>query len=482
MTREDDLVTRLRAENAQLDEQLKVLVRTEQRLFGSQRALDRELLHVRALADLAVASTPHDTIDVVVRRAMALLASLFRVDRVVVVARDASADEVEVWLGEGAPARVVAPDALLAWLSEPPGRVVWPTSGAPSERLSALFALVEGLGEHATPDPTASLAALVAPGDEGAVGLFAWRSTHMRSLFLAESLSPAHELYLQLVADYLRRAVGSARLAAALERRRRELAEANERLTASLASLREAQEALLVAHKMEAVGRLAGAVAHDFNNMLAVMLGAATIALRQVAPGDPIRTELETIRDSAQRSVGLTRQLLAVARKQAATPKLVELAAALGDRHNLVARLLGDAVELSIAPPSGPSPVEVDPTQLDQILSNLAVNARDAGARRVTVRTCARRFADSEALRATGARPGDYVELAFSDDGCGMDAPTLGRAFEPFFTTKAEGRGTGLGLATVYGIVKQGGGFLDVESAPGVGTTFRVYLPRASRP
>ncbi len=477
-------LARLRAQNAMLDDQLKVLVRTEQRLFGSQRALDRELLRARALADLALASSPQDTLDGVVRRAMALLASLFRVDRVVVVSREGGADDLLVWTGEGAPARAAALPALLGWLAAPQGPAVWPTSGDPPERLRALFSLVEGLGEHAAPDPSASLAALVAPGESDAVGVFAWRTTRMRALFLAESLSPAHDPFLQLVADYLRRAVEGARLAAALERRRRELAEANDRLTASLSSLREAQEALVQAQKMEAVGRLAGGVAHDFNNMLAIILGSASIALRRVGPEGALREELETIREAAQRSADLTRQLLTVARKQASAPRVMDLNAALAARRNLIVRLLGDGVDLAFDVAEVLFSVEVDPTQLDQIVTNLAVNAHDAteGAGRVLVRTANRRFEDTEAMRAAGARPGDYAELAFSDDGCGMDAPTLARAFDPFFTTKPEGKGTGLGLATVYGIVKQGGGFLEVESAPGAGTTFHVYLPRAGAP
>jgi signal transduction histidine kinase len=482
MTDGDRDVARLRAENAMLDDQLKVLVRTEQRLFGSQRALDRELSHARALVDVAVASSPDDTVEVVVRRTVGLVLSLFRVDRVVVVARPPGSRALLAWLEDGAPVEVAATPALVACLEQGCRPLVRPIGAELEPLLAELVTLVEGLGAHATPDRSARLAALVAAAPNEGVALFAWRTTRQRPLFLAESIGDAHAPFLELVADHLRRAVDRARLAEALDRRARELADANERLTASLASLRAAQEALVQAQKMEAVGRLAGGVAHDFNNMLAVILGATSAALRDTPPFDPCRVELETIRDAAQRSVKLTRQLLTVARQHATLPREIALGPALEERRNLLARLLGEDVALVIEVADDVGAIVLDPAQLDQLVTNVAVNARDAGARRFVLVASALRVGAADVDGAASPRPGDYVELAFVDDGCGMDAPTLARAFDPFFTTKPEGKGTGLGLATVYGLVQQAGGSIDVDSTPGTGTTMRVRLPRVPRP
>lgn len=481
MSTRDQELSLLRAQTATLDEQLKVLVRTEQRLFGSQRALDQQLARMRSLANLALASSPHDTMDVVVGRMRTLLTSLFRIDRIVVLESVAGREELRVWSGERTPKRVPADPVLQTWLREPAGVTVRPmTDLAHEERRSALFALAERLGMDTTPDPSGNLAALLAPGEPDALAVFAWRSTHLRSLFLAESLSPRHEPFLLLVADYLRRSVDNVRLTDALERRRRELAEANEHLNKTLTSLQETQEALLRAQKMEAIGRLAGGVAHDFNNMLTIILGSVTLARRHVEPDDPVCRELETIREAGLRSADLTRQLLAFARKQPNAPTELDLNDAVAQRRSLLDRLVGETIALFVEPATDLWPVEADPSQLDQILSNLAVNARDAGATRVVVRTSNEQVGTTEARRAENAKPGDYARLSFTDDGCGMDAATLARAFDPFFTTKADG--SGLGLATVHGIVKQNGGLVEVESSPGEGTTFHIYLPRAKRP
>lgn len=240
------------------------------------------------------------------------------------------------------------------------------------------------------------------------------------------------------------------------------------------------QAQLAQAQKMESVGRLAGGVAHDFNNMLTVILGQTELALDRVGPGQPLFNELQSIRRAAERSAGLTRQLLAFARKQTVAPKVLDLNEVVEGTLKMLRRLIGEDIDLAWLPGGGLWPVKLDPSQVDQILANLCVNARDAigDTGKVTIETDNVTLDDVYCSGHAGFFPGDFVVLAVSDDGCGMDAETLSRLFEPFFTTKEQGKGTGLGLATVYGIVKQNHGFVNVYSEPGRGSTFRVYLPR----
>jgi PAS domain S-box-containing protein len=232
--------------------------------------------------------------------------------------------------------------------------------------------------------------------------------------------------------------------------------------------------------KLEAVGQLAAGVAHDFNNKLAVILGYAHLVLRTLDPGAPARADVEEIQTAALHSANLTRQLLAFARMQPITPKLLDLNEAVAGMAQMLDRLLGDGVELLWNPGPGPCRVRIDPGQVDQVLVNMAVNARDAvsGSGTVTIATAHVELDEDYCASHPGAAPGSYVVLEVGDDGCGMDEETKTRAFEPFFTTKAQGKGTGLGLASVHGIAHQNHGFADVESHLGRGTTIRIYLPQ----
>ncbi len=256
------------------------------------------------------------------------------------------------------------------------------------------------------------------------------------------------------------------------ERRRQE--EARVRLEGQL------QQAL----KMESVGRLAGGIAHDFNNMLGVILGHAALALEQVPPDGPLRGDLEEIQAAAKRSADLTRQLLAFARKQAIQPVVLDLNAKVDGMLRLLQRILGEDIRLDWRPGEGLWPTRADPSQLDQILANLCANARDAiaGVGTLTIETGNVTLDAAACAASPEAAPGDYVRLAVTDTGAGMDRETLSHLFEPFFTTKVMGKGTGLGLATIYGIVKQSEGFIEVRSAPGAGTTFTIHLPRHRGP
>jgi len=234
------------------------------------------------------------------------------------------------------------------------------------------------------------------------------------------------------------------------------------------------------AQKMEAVGRLAGGVAHDFNNMLGVILGHADMLLEQIDTDQPFHTDLTEIRNAGMRSADLTRQLLAFARKQTVAPKVIDLNKTVTGMTTMLKRLIGENIDLAWIPDDKLWSVKIDPSQIDQILANLCVNARDAIADvgKVTIETSNTALDTAYCETHTGFMPGEYVLLAVSDNGCGMDSETLDNAFEPFFTTKKSNKGTGLGLATVYGVVKQNQGFINIYSEPSQGTTIKIYLPR----
>jgi PAS domain S-box-containing protein len=240
------------------------------------------------------------------------------------------------------------------------------------------------------------------------------------------------------------------------------------------------QSQLVQAQKMESVGRLAGGVAHDYNNMLSVILGYTELALDKVDPNDPLHADLQEILTAARRSTDITRQLLAFARKQTVAPKVLDLNKTLEAMLKMLRKLIGEDIDLAWHPRANLWPVKMDPSQVDQILANLCVNARDAiaGVGKVTIETDKTTFDAAYCSDHVGFIPGEFALLAVSDNGRGMDKETLNKLFEPFFTTKGVGRGTGLGLATVYGIVKQNDGFINVYSEPGKGTTFKIYLPR----
>jgi two-component system cell cycle sensor histidine kinase/response regulator CckA len=240
------------------------------------------------------------------------------------------------------------------------------------------------------------------------------------------------------------------------------------------------EDQLRQAQKMESVGRLAGGVAHDFNNMLEVIIGRAELALSRADASSALHENLQEILKAAERSAGFTRQLLAFARKQPMSPQVLDLNAVISGMLSMLRRLVGEHIELKFEPGKGLWPVKMDPSQVDQIMANLALNARDAiaGIGEAVIATSNVVLAEVEATYLSGCLPGEYVLLKVSDNGGGMDGETLEHLFEPFFTTKEVGRGTGLGLATVYGIVKQNGGCIGVTSAPGERTVFKIYLPR----
>jgi len=240
------------------------------------------------------------------------------------------------------------------------------------------------------------------------------------------------------------------------------------------------EEQLRQIQKMESVGNLAGGVAHDFNNMLSIILGNTEMVMEDLDGANPVIANLMEIKKAAERSADLTRQLLAFARKQTISPKVLNINETIEGILKMLGRLIGENIDLTWLPQAGLWPVKVDPSQVDQVLANLCVNARDsiADAGKVTIETDNKIFNEEYCRSHVDFKPGEYVMIAVSDNGLGMDKKTRENIFEPFFTTKDVGEGTGLGLSTVYGIVKQNNGFVNVYSELNEGTTFKIYLPR----
>lgn len=270
--------------------------------------------------------------------------------------------------------------------------------------------------------------------------------------------------------DYLMKS-NLKRLVPAVQRELREVEERRERKRLE----RQVQQL----QKFEAIGRLAGGIAHDFNNAIGAIMGWADLALQEAQPGTRLQERLQKICAQAQRTAGLTSQLLAFARQQVLQPRRIDLNGLIEEGTSLLRKVIGADVEVRLIPAPNLRVTVADPVQIDQVLMNLCLNARDAMPKggRLIIETQNADLDEEYCRLHTYVQPGNYVLLSVSDTGTGMDAATIERIFEPFFTTKEVGKGTGLGLATVFGIVKQHGGFINVYSEPGKGTTFRVYLP-----
>jgi len=243
---------------------------------------------------------------------------------------------------------------------------------------------------------------------------------------------------------------------------------------------RELEQQLVLSQRLEAVGKLSGGIAHDFNNLLGVIIGYSEALQQSIGPENPLREAIDEIQKAGQRAATLTQQLLAFSRKQVLEPKILDLNSIVEDMRKMLRRLIGEDIELNFNMPADLGRVKADRGQLEQVILNLAVNARDAMPHggELKIETANAQLGEKDVLRYRYVIPGRYIVLTVGDTGTGMDAKTKSHIFEPFFTTKEKGKGTGLGLATVYGVVKQSGGYIWLESEPGKGTTFRIFLPR----
>lgn len=272
-----------------------------------------------------------------------------------------------------------------------------------------------------------------------------------------------------------------ARLVPAIERELRE-AETRSARKAAEAALRQSEEQLRQAQKLEAVGRLAAGVAHDFNNILTAITGHSELLMRAMGTDDARRKHGEQIEKAAYMAAALTRQLLTFSRKQVIEPRTLNLNEIILNIQKMLSRLVGENIELHTKADPNTGAIKADPNQIEQVIMNLAVNARDAmpGCGKLSISTGNILLDEIQAKKFPELQPGNYVTLAITDTGTGMTDEVKAHLFEPFFTTKAPGKGTGLGLATCFGIVKQNDGHIDVESEPGKGTTFTIYLPQVS--
>ncbi len=467
-----------------LTEQIKLLVKTEQRLYRSQNELDRQLRRIEALSEFAIAGTAMDAPQQVIRRALDLLASQFRLNCLGAVLVDPVRNVLEgltcePGLGPASPWREVD-ERVRQWFDAHDGP-----------------ALIRPADFEHVPAPVRAALCAPAPGvDPNAVGVcIPLRQDH--DTFLGGIVAggppplrpgayqrvvpgPEHLPYLRLIAAHLERALLNARLTGDLTRHGEQLVRANERLNESLTRLQTAQQQLIQAQKLEAIGRLAGGVAHDFNNMLTVIMSHADVIRARHPAGSTDHDDAAQILEASTRAARITSQLLAFGRKQPQQRVSVDPNRLISEMVRMLGRLIGEhvALELELAPDIGA--VWGDPAMLQQVVLNLVLNARDAMPEggRIMIGTRAPGV-DDERLTGRSLPAADFMVIFVRDTGHGMDERTRAHVFEPFFTTKPTGRGTGLGLSTVYGIVTQSGGHVYTTSAPGAGACFTVVLPRS---
>lgn len=472
-------LARLRSENEALNAQIKLLVQTEQRLYRSQNRLDVQLGRLRSLGRFALESTGNESVEPILQHGMDVLAEGFSFDWIGIVRYESPACRITLRsVHEGRmedPATVPLDQEAFAWLTgaRSPCVAVSLPDAPPPPAFRALTA-IRGVGAAHGNGPAGGRIAVIplrSVGDERPGAILAWIGPRPVAQVRDGLVSDEHLPFFQLLANHMDHQIANTRLTASLTERSAQLATSLERLEATQLQLVQAQ-------KLEAVGRLAGGVAHDFNNLLTVILGYAGTLLEALPPGAHGRANVEHIVDAGKRAASITAQLLALSRRQIQRREAVDLSRHAEGTVDLLRRLVGERIRLELEVDATLPPIRADRSQLEQVLLNLVLNARDALPDGGWMRVVTRRASAAEAARCGGGvDPAGFAVLGVADSGTGMDAVTLERIFEPFFSTKASGKGSGLGLAVVYGIVKQSEGHVLVDSTPGRGSTFLVLLP-----
>lgn len=464
----------LLAELEALGEQVKLLTRTEQRLHRSQAAVDRQLSRIEALAEFSFrASATEETIEVAYR-ALEILANTFDVDA-----------GYAATIGGGGPALRALGDAGETVSAE---AVLTAADRVQTVRVFDLNDASIDVGAMRTTLDIRDAKTLVLIALRGAEGdvlgaLVAWKGDR-RPSYYKDDLTDAHDAYLFALASHAARAIEGTTLTGTLRSRSEELARSNAHLTRSLKELESAQAALLESQKMDAIARLAGGLAHDFNNLMTVVLGHIDF-IDEELPKAPSKSALAEVRGAVQKASELTAQLLAFGREQPHRPVPTDLSTSVPQTLRSIVPALREDIAVSIESTPALPEVVIDRGHLDQILLNLVLNARDAmpdgGALWVRSRRSTHEDLDLVGIDSS-ATPSGYMALEVADSGEGMPQEVLDRMFEPFYTTKELGRGTGLGLASVHGLVRQNGGFIGANSAPDAGTRFVVLLPVVTAP
>ncbi|MFO0727700.1 MAG: ATP-binding protein [Myxococcota bacterium] len=471
----DDELIRLRAQCQKLDEQLKLLVKTEHRLYVSRGERDAQIRRVRALAAFAFSSQIDERPLGVLERAMQLVAEVFNVDSAATI-RFEERGSAKVVLSTHGLTEVVVPEHLFNW-AQALGPTIVDLGRDPSAEAMLLARSI-----HPRPLGEGGFLAL-APVPMGALGqrmlLVALNEPRRVSAYRQDHLGENELPFWQLLASHVERALHNVVLADGLRQRTEELARSNAELVASVEKLERTKAALVQSQKMEAIGQLAGGVAHDFNNLLTVILSHA--ALLEDGLSDEGKEDLSAVIGAAQRAAAITRQLLVFGRRQPQRRSVVDLSEATATMARMLSRLIGEHITLSVRLHPGGAWVDADPVQIEQVLLNLVVNARDAMPEGGTLEIVTRPATPEDLARVGGGDPAGFFALEVRDTGHGIDEAVQAKIFEPFFTTKEVGKGTGLGLAVVYGAVTQTGGYVFVRSALGQGATFTVLLPRPSQ-
>ncbi len=466
-----DQLHELQTFNDALDEQVKLLVRTEQRLYRSQNQVDRQLARVQGLSDYVLACSSLATPQEILAGAATLLADQFLVDRVQIL--EAIVSDTQVILqSPSASTVVVCPEErrFVVELSAP----TFLRAGEPGPYSRLMEALDRADREQGRAADTEQAAILPVR----AIGKVQWLMVTRRfagrpgNLFMATP-GEEHIPFLMLLVGHVERALENERLNHDLREQAAQLEHSNEKLKASLGDLARTQHHLIQASKMEALGRLAGGVAHDFNNLLTVVLGTARVMETDERLEEDLREDCQAVIQAAERAAELTRQMLTFGRRRPGRARRFELHPVLTELSKLLRRIIGEDVELELRLDASHDELLADPAQLEQVLMNLVLNARDAMPHGGSVVV-------STTVEADPQQP--MLQMSVTDTGRGMDSPTRARVFEPFFTTKDTGDGSGMGLATVYGIVKQLGGQVQVDSVPGEGSRFELSLPLAGPP